>query len=181
MFTFELEEKNQLVFLDIMVIRNTYDTINTTVYRNPTNTDTYINWHCYSPLEWEKTTANILIQRATKICSDKKFLDKELDIIKQNLCEVNNYPKKFVQDIINDNLHKRNSIAPKLNEQKNRRELFINLKYAGQKGEQLMSTMKKIISNSLEDGVKPKFVYNSVQPCQFFHVKDPVPQSINVI
>ena len=49
---------------------------------------------------------------AIKICSDKKFLDEELDIIKQNLCDVNNYPRKFVQNIINYNLHKRNSIVP---------------------------------------------------------------------
>ena len=50
-----------------------------------------------------------MIQRAFKICSDKKFLDAELDIIKHNLCEVNNYLRKFVKNIINYNLHKRNS------------------------------------------------------------------------
>ena len=30
-FTFEMEEENNLTFLDVMVIRNTNDTINTTV------------------------------------------------------------------------------------------------------------------------------------------------------
>ena len=38
-----MEEENKLVFLDEMVIRNTNDTINTVVYRKPTNTDIYIN------------------------------------------------------------------------------------------------------------------------------------------
>ena len=61
-----------------------------------------------------------------------------------------------MQNIINYNLHKRNSIAPNLNEGNNSKEIFINLKYAGRKGEQLMSKMKNIVSNSLEDGVKPK-------------------------
>ena len=74
-------------------------------------TDIYINWHSHSPLQWKETTANILIQMTIKICSDKTFLDEELDIIKQNLCEVSNYPRKFVQNI-NYNLHKGNSIAP---------------------------------------------------------------------
>ena len=49
-------------------------------------------------------------------------------------------------------------MASNLNEGNNSKEVFINLKYAGQKGEQLMSKMKKIVSNSLEDGVKPKVV-----------------------
>ena len=66
---------------------------------------------------------------------------------------------RFVQSIINYNLHKRNSIAPNLNKGNNNKGTFINLKYNGQKGEQLMSKMKKIVSNSLEIGVKPKVVY----------------------
>ena len=94
-FTFEMEDENKLAFPNVMVIRNTNDTINTTVYRKPTNTDIYINWHSHSPLKWKKTTANVLIQRAIKICSNKKFLDEELNIIKQNLCDTNNYPKKL--------------------------------------------------------------------------------------
>ena len=60
-FTFEMEKENKLTFLDVMVIRNTNDTINTTVYQKPTNTDIYINWHSHSPLQWKKTTANVLI------------------------------------------------------------------------------------------------------------------------
>ena len=67
------------------------------------------------------------------------------------------------------------TIAPNLNERRNNKEIFINLKYAGQKGEQLMSTMKKIVSNSLEDGVKPKIVYNSAKLSQIFNEKDPYP------
>ena len=112
----------------------------------------------------------------TEQCFDKKFLDEELNIIKHNLCEVNSYPSKFVQSIINYNLHKRNSIAPNLNEGNNNKEIFINLKYTGKKGEELMSEMKKIVSNSQEDGVKPKIVYNSTKLSQYFNVKDPVPQ-----
>ena len=159
-----------------MVIKNTNSTINTTVYQKPTNTDIYINWHSHLPFQRKKTTANILIQRKIKICSDKKILVEELGIIKHSLSEVNNSPRKFVRNIINYNLHKRNSIAPKLNERNKSKEIFINLKYAGQKGEQLMSKMKKIISNSLEDGVKSKVVYNSAKLSQYFNVKDPAPQ-----
>ena len=36
--------------------------------------------------------------------------------------------------------------------------------------------MKKKVSNSLEDGLKPKVVYNSAKLSQYFNVEDPVPQ-----
>ena len=39
-----------------------------------------------------------------------------------------------------------------------------------------MSKMKKIVSYSLEDRVKPKIVYNSAKISQYFNVKDPVPK-----
>ena len=39
-----------------------------------------------------------------------------------------------------------------------------------------MSKMKKIVSNSLEDDIKPKVVYNSAKLSQYFNMKDPVPQ-----
>ena len=111
-----------------MIIRNTNDTINTTVYRKPTNADIYINWHSHSQLQWKETAANVLIQTAIRICSDKKLLHEELDINSHNPCEVNYYPSKFIQNIINCNLHKRNSIASNLNEENKNNEIFINLK-----------------------------------------------------
>ena len=118
---------------------------------------------------------NFLIPRTIKIYSDQKFLDEELDIIKHP-CEANYYPRKFVQNIINYNLQKRNSIAPNLNEENSSNEIFINLKYAEQKGEQLMLKMMKIVSYSSEDGVKLKVAYNSPKLSQYFNVKDPVPK-----
>ena len=69
-----------------------------------------------------------------------------------------------MQNIINYNLHKRNNIAPNLNEGNNSNEIFINLKYAGQN------------CNSLEDNIRPKVVYNSAKLSQYFNMKDSVPQ-----
>ena len=80
------------------------------------------------------------------------------------------------QNIIKYNLHKSNSIAPNLNEGNNSKETFINLKYAGQKGGQLMSKMKKIVSNVLEYDIKLNVFYNLAKLSKFFNTKDPVPQ-----
>ena len=38
-----------------------------------------------------------------------------------------------------------------------------------------MSKVKKIVSNSLEDDIKPKVVYNLAKLSQYFNIKDPVP------
>ena len=112
----------------MVITRNTNDTINTTVYRKPTNTDIYINWHSHSPLQWKKTTAKVLIQRAITICSDKILLHEKQDMNKYDLYGVNKYPRKSVQNIINDNLHKRNSITPNLNKGNNSKKIFSSLK-----------------------------------------------------
>ena len=72
-FTFETEEESKVAFLDVMVIRNTNDTINTTVYRKSANTDIYINWHPHSPLQWKNTIANVLIQRAIEFVPIKSY------------------------------------------------------------------------------------------------------------
>ena len=104
-FTFEMKEENKLAFLDIMVISNTNGTINTTAYQKSTNIHIYINWHIHFPLRWKETAANVLIQRTIRICSNKMLTDEDLDIIKYNLCDVNNYPRKIMQNISNYNLH----------------------------------------------------------------------------
>ena len=46
----------------------------------------------------------------------------------------------------------------------------------GQKGEQLISKLNKIVSNLLEDGVKSKIVYNSAKLSRYFNVKHFNPQ-----
>ena len=50
-FTYELEKNKKLEFLDVILIRNK-DTIETTVYRKPTNSDIYLNWKSFSPCQF---------------------------------------------------------------------------------------------------------------------------------
>ena len=46
-FTFELENDGCIPFLDVLIKRDVGGNIITTVYRKPTNTDLYINWHSH--------------------------------------------------------------------------------------------------------------------------------------
>ena len=54
--TYELEKNIKLTFLDVLLIPNK-DTIETTVYRKPTNSDIYLNWK-YSKVIFESYIRN---------------------------------------------------------------------------------------------------------------------------
>ena len=61
-FTYELEKNNNTSFLDILLIRNK-DMIETTVYRNPTNSDIYLNLKLFSPCSWKCGFWKTIIRR----------------------------------------------------------------------------------------------------------------------
>ena len=66
-FTYELEKNNKLAFLEVLLIRN-QDTIETAVYRKPTNNDIYLNWKSFSPCSWKHGTLKTIIRQAYLIC-----------------------------------------------------------------------------------------------------------------
>ena len=96
-FTHELEQNNQLPFLDALISNNNGN-IQSTVYRKPTNTDVYINWNAHAPNIWKISTIRTLVKRALTICLDKKSLDAELKHIKHALINISNYPAKVIND-----------------------------------------------------------------------------------
>ena len=53
----EVEQNNQIPFLNVLLIRNLETTI-TTVYRQVTNTDTYIERKYFAPNNWEYFAPN---------------------------------------------------------------------------------------------------------------------------
>ena len=48
-FTYEVETDSKISFLDVLVIRDSNNNINTTVYRKSTNNDIYLNWESFAP------------------------------------------------------------------------------------------------------------------------------------
>ena len=47
-FTYEVETDSKISFLDVLVIRDSSNNINTTVYRKSTNNDIYLNWESFA-------------------------------------------------------------------------------------------------------------------------------------
>ena len=62
-FTYELEQENDLCFLDVLLIRNGNNN-EMTVYRFPTNSDIYLNWKSIARDTWKQGTLRALIKCA---------------------------------------------------------------------------------------------------------------------
>ena len=75
-FTYEVEH-NKLPFLDVLIIKNA-NTIDTTVYRKPTNTDVYLNWNTHAPTTSKVGTLRTILSRTYTICSSETYLNDEI-------------------------------------------------------------------------------------------------------
>ena len=52
-FACELEENNKITFLDVLMNRMSFNEIETSVCRNKSNTDIYINLYSHALLQWK--------------------------------------------------------------------------------------------------------------------------------
>ena len=96
-FTYELENVGKLSFLDIVVIRQNSNKVETTVYRKDTTTDIYLNWFSHAPNTWKRETLKLLINRAYTLCSTGYHLKEELPWLENVSVERNNYPRWLVK------------------------------------------------------------------------------------
>ena len=96
-FTYELENVGKLSFLDIVVIRQNSNKVETTVYRKDTTTDIYLNWFSHAPNTWKRETLKLLINRAYTLCSTDYHLKEELPWLENVSVERSNYPRWLVK------------------------------------------------------------------------------------
>ena len=66
-------------FLDILIISNEDGSLSTTVYRNPTHTDLYLQWDSHNIIPSKYSVIGTLHHRAQTICSDPQLLQQEED------------------------------------------------------------------------------------------------------
>ena len=175
-FTFELEKNKCLSFLDVLIERKENGELETTIYKKETNTDLYIDWYSHAPIDWKKSTLRGLIKRALLVCSTEDKLEKELNHLKTVFCNLNNYPKHFVYQIIEDEITRNQSSTNTNNENNedvNEEEVIqLTLPYNGQHGNQLIRKMKKRLKKLLPSNVKTSISYSAVKLSSKFRVKD---------
>ena len=104
-----------------------------------------MNWNSYSPRSWKIGTLRNLIRRAIMICSSNENLEKEIKHLENVFCEINEYPSKVVETIIQEERRKQNLEESTANESTSdnntdetetstdevEKEVHVNLPFAG--------------------------------------------------
>ncbi|XP_045477895.1 uncharacterized protein LOC123683043 [Harmonia axyridis] len=94
-FTMEIEENEQLPFLDVLIHKQE-GIPRTTIYRKPTNTGQYLHFESNHNLNTKFGVARCLYDRATQVCSSLNDKNEEFDKITEIL-EKNGYPKRILE------------------------------------------------------------------------------------
>ncbi|KAI8497357.1 hypothetical protein Bbelb_246630 [Branchiostoma belcheri] len=84
-FTFEEEENRSLAFLDTLTTVKEDGSLQVKIYRKPTHTDQYLNFHSNHPLEHKLGVIRTLFHRAETIITDSQDLEEEKAHISQAL------------------------------------------------------------------------------------------------
>ena len=78
----EPRDGSSIPFLDMLIIPDEEDRLNTTVYRKPTHTDQYLYWDSHQAIPSKYSVIGTLYLRAKTICSDPQQLQKEEHLAK---------------------------------------------------------------------------------------------------
>jgi len=98
-FTYEIEENNELPFLDLQIHRKNNGTLNFSVFRKKTHTNRYLDSSSYHPLSQKLSTAKALFYRAHKNCSNE-HLGTEIKNITEAL-KLNGYNNSLIRKELN--------------------------------------------------------------------------------
>ena len=132
-FTVDTFPDGVVHFLDIKIEINTTDVC----YKN-THSSQYTHFSSFEPFSRKTTWIKSLFHRASKICSTKEHLDKQIGKIKQFM-SWNGYPKTFANYLIKKlQRHKFCNESSDKNHQtdnENIPKIWIRLPYLGQKRE----------------------------------------------
>ena len=175
-FTYELENNSTISFLDVLVIREK-ETIETTVYRKPTNNGIYLHWESFAPITWKRGTLRTIIQRAYRVCSNKKHLEKELHKIENDFTKINKYPFWIFNQLNNEIRKHQNKNCNEIlvncdEEQAIKTEHMLVLPYQGKRGEKVIKSLQNTIKTILPSDHTSKVIYNSNKLSSKFNIKD---------
>ncbi|HEY9486224.1 MAG TPA: hypothetical protein VIQ04_06255, partial [Nitrososphaeraceae archaeon] len=101
-FTVELEVNNQINFLDITLIKNEHNNINTKWYTKKIWTGRHINYNSYTPFRYKIATINSLVDRAV-ILTSPTFKSTMLKKLKNTLM-LNDYPVHVIDKYVKKRL-----------------------------------------------------------------------------
>lgn len=98
-FTYEIENNEQLPFLDVLVIRNNENKLEFDIFRKDTNTLRYIPNDSHHCAQHKMASMNFLVHRLMSVPLNKDRFEKERNLIK-DIAEANGYSTYLVDKLI---------------------------------------------------------------------------------
>ena len=183
-FTHEFEKDRNIAFLDVMVMRQEDGSVQTGVYRKPTNNSVYIHWNSYAPEQWKVGTLLGMVRRAYDICSNETELHKELNHLKDVFTTTNGYPRNLVSNVmkkVKDEQEKEETPTPPQEtsdepeeETSNEKTLMLKVPYAGKTGEKLLKNLRNNLGKNLPSNIKCRIVQTGSKISRSFQLKDKI-------
>lgn len=176
-FTTELEENNQIAFLDVLLVKQKDGSIKTDWYHKETWSGRYLNYNSSLPQVYKTNTIGILSQKILQL-SDPSFHEKNFQLLKDVLQE-NCYPSSLVhttimkyKNLCSNNIRTSTNEIPTTDENTRRfsfpyingmfekmkhvfrkREIKIVGKPTNQLGPMVFSKLKDVIPKELKSGL----------------------------
>ena len=116
-----MEVESKLAFLDILLHRDD-NAIITTVYRNFTNNDVYLNWYSFFPRGWKREAFRSLVQQINIICSSSQ----ELKYLEDVFIMSNSFPIWVAKKILKEEKEK---VGNRKNADKNKHTIPTDAKF----------------------------------------------------
>ena len=172
-FTYEIEYKKCISFLDVNVTRKN-ETLETSVHTKPTSSGECMNYFSIAPERYKQGVITTLLHRAYTVCSSWLLFHQEVLRIKQVLVN-NNYPESIVDKQIALFLSKKYTLT----EEKDANE-EITFFYKGQMTSQYKqeeSALHKIMSDHIQPTgnkkIKLHIYYNNKKVRNLFLKNNP--------
>ena len=103
-FSSELEKDGRLLFLDIEITRSN-GRFSTSVYRKPTFTGLFTNFHSFVPLAYKRSLACCLLHRTFHLCSSYENFHVQLEVVRK-LFNLNGFPIHIFDQLVRHFLNK---------------------------------------------------------------------------
>ena len=172
-FTSDIENNGKLPFLDIDISRS-HGKFTTSVYRKPTFTGLFTNFHSFIPLSYKRCLISCLLHRIFNLCSSYENFHAQLEIARK-LFNLNSFPSHMFDRIVRTFLDNTfNPKPPTLTAAK--KIIYFCLPFTGAHSLQIRTQINRLCSAAFPH-LNVRFVFrSSTRLSSLFPFKDKVPK-----
>ena len=172
-FTSELEKDGKLPFLDIEITRSN-GKFSTSVYRKPTFTGLFTNFHSFIPFTYKRSLISCLLHRIFNLCSSYENFHVQIETMRK-LFSLNGYPLSLFDNITRRFLKNTFDPAPLIHTVP-KKIVYFCLPFTGTHSLLIRTQIARLCSAAYPH-LDIRFVFRSTSRLSsFFQFKDKVPK-----